>query len=243
MIAYHEILIPDSLSGAELDQRLAMGWYRMHQTIFTTTHLAYEEFYRVHWLRYRVPEISDRTTHRRIRNRNKGFTVTIEDVTYIRADHEELYARYRASINFDGAMSIQQSLIGEEGVYKSIFSTKCISVYDRDKLVAGGYFDLGDDSSASILHFFDPEYKRNSLGKYLMLLTTDYLKAYGYEFYYPGYVLSGNPKMNYKLFIGKEAVEYWDAETSGWRRFKDGILLPEELSERDKLEVLIALLV
>jgi leucyl-tRNA---protein transferase len=225
LIPYYHSLSPDAISGSELDFLLAHGWYRMHQSIFTSSHLHLEESYRVHWLRYPLTEIKNRPSHKRIRNRAKAFRYSIEDLVTIRPDHEALYATYRQSIDFDGAYSIHHSLFGEEDITKNLYKTKCISVYDQDSLIAGGYFDVGATSAASILHFFDPLYKDYSLGKYLILLTADFLKSSGYEYYYPGYVVAGKDKMNYKLFIGKEATQYFDPETISWKYFQENILL------------------
>jgi len=231
---YYYRLNPEALSGNELDQFLALGWYRMHQYIFTVSHIEQDGLYRVHWLRYVLDEIKNHVSHRRIRNRNKDLRFTIEDFTAIRADHVDLHGRYRASIDFDGALSIQECLFGASDPVNNIFNTKCISVFDRDKLVAGGYFDVGENSATSILHFSDPLYKSNSLGKYLILLTLDYLKCNGYTFYYPGYVVEGLPKMNYKLFLGKEDAQYFDPEMVMWRSFEDNILIRHE-SDRNQL--------
>ncbi|MEQ1584482.1 MAG: arginine-tRNA-protein transferase [Cyclobacteriaceae bacterium] len=225
MIPFYHSLSPDAISGSELDFLLAHGWYRMHQSIFTSSHLHLEESYRVHWLRYPLAEIKNRPSHKRIRNRAKDFRYSIEELDSIRPDHEALYTTYRKSIDFDGAYSIHQSLFGEEDTGKNIFKTKCISVYDQDSLIAGGYFDVGATSAASILHFFDPLYKDYSLGKFLMLLTVDFLRSSKYEFYYPGYLVAGIDKMNYKLFIGKEATHYFDPKTISWKHFQQNILL------------------
>jgi leucyl-tRNA---protein transferase len=223
MIPYYDSIYPHELTGGQLDQVLALGWYRMHQSIFATSHVEMGGTYRVHWLRYYVPGISDRATHKRIRNRNKKFHFEIEDLTTIRPDHIQLHSRYRASIDFEGALTIQECLFGGFNK-KNIFNTKCISVFDDDNLIAGGYFDVGDQAAASILHFYDPLYGRYSLGKYLILLTTDFLKANGFEYYYPGYVVEGLSKMNYKLFLGKQEAKYFDPERGTWEYFQDHIL-------------------
>ncbi len=224
MIAYHRTVAPDFLSPPELDQLLSMGWYRMHQNIFTTSHLRDgESFYRVHWLRYPLMEIKEHPSHRRIRNRSRLLFYTIEDFTGTQPFQEELYTRYRAAIDFQGSLSIKQCLFGDNEIEKNIYQTKCISVYDQNKLIAGGYFDMGDKTGTSILHFFDPAYKNKSLGKYMMLLTMDYLKLAGFEFYYPGYLVSGIPKMDYKLFMGKEATQYYEPESKTWRHFHQSI--------------------
>jgi len=222
---YYYRVNPEEIGGAELDQFLALGWFRMHQYIFTASHIEQIELYRVHWLRYALHEIKNHTSHRRIRNRNKDFRYTIEDFTRLRTDHINLHQRYRASIDFDGAWRIEESLFGEADTNKNIYNTKCISVFDGDKLIAGGYFDVGDQAAASILHFFDPDYSHYSLGKYLILLTIDYLKSNHYEFYYPGYLVEGVSKMNYKLFLGKEQAQYFDPETVTWKYFEETILI------------------
>lgn len=224
---YFYSLNPDSIKGSELDLLLSLGWYRMHQHIFACSHLNLEVPYRVYWLRYPLTEINAHTSHKRIRKRCQRFRHTIEVLNTIPDSHELLYINYRQSINFDGAHSIHQSLFGETGGNQNIFKTKCISVFDGERLIAGGYFDVGENSATSILHFFDPYYKYYSLGKYLMLLTVDYLRSTGYTFYYPGYLVSGNPKMNYKLFIGKEATQYFNPETASWLYFQECILVSE----------------
>jgi leucyl-tRNA---protein transferase len=224
LLFYHDRFTPASLTGAQLDQVLALGWYRMHQSIFATSHVELGAQYRVHWLRFPLSEIKRSASHNRILKRSNAFRFAIEDFNSVSSDHAELHKRYRASIDFDGAVSVQDSLFGEAPTDKNIFTTKCISVYDKDILIAGGYFDVGEISAASILHFFDPIYKRFSLGKFLILITIDYLKQHGFTFYYPGYVVEGLSKMNYKLFLGKEAAQYFDPETAIWKKFEDNIL-------------------
>ena len=225
MNPYYNSFHPDELPGSDLDKLLALGWYRMNQTIFTSSHVGLDEIYRVHWLRYLIWDIKIHSSHKRIRSRNKTFHHIIQDFTAIRADHTELHQRYYAFIDFDGALSIEECLFGEQPSTKNIYNTKCITVYDQDQLVAVGYFDVGDKAAASILHFFDPLYKKYSLGKYLILLTIDYLKLNGFDFYYPGYVVEGNDKMNYKLFLGKQEAQYFDPLTGSWKYFKESILV------------------
>jgi arginyl-tRNA--protein-N-Asp/Glu arginylyltransferase len=224
---YYNSIRPKRITGSDLDKLLALGWYRMNQTIFTSSHVGLEEIYRVHWLRYSLNEIKNHVSHRKIYKRNKNARFTIEDFTTIRADHSELHKQYYSSIEFDGAFSIEECLFGEESTDRNIYNTKCISIFEGDRLIAGGYFDVGENAAASILHFFDPLYRKNSLGKFLILLTIDYLKSNGYKFYYPGYVVEGNSKMNYKLFLGKEEAQYFDPATITWKYFQESILIKQ----------------
>jgi leucyl-tRNA---protein transferase len=188
----------------------------MHQQIFTTSHIQLDEVYRVHWLRYAISELCTHYSHKRIYRRTNNFRTCITDFTFT-DEQRELHAVYRASIDFDGAPSITDCLFSSEDECPSIFNTKTIAVHDGAKLIACGYFDVGNKSAASILHFFDPNYARNSLGKYLILLTISYLRENGYEYYYPGYVVEGNPKMDYKFFLGKEQAQYFDPVLADWR--------------------------
>ncbi len=233
MEPYYYSIRPEALEGTELDRFLAMGWYRMHQGIFTSSHLELDQPYRVHWLRYALKELDDRGSHKRIRNRNKSFHYTIEDFNGIREDQRELHRRYRASIDFDGAITIEDCLFGSQETRQNIYNTKVISVFDGDRLIAGGYFDVGATAAASILHFFDPRHYRYSLGKYLILLTVDYLIGHGYEYYYPGYVVEGLDKMNYKLFLGREIAQYFDPESIVWNKFHERILIKQHPQQED----------
>lgn len=243
LIAYHHSERPEALSGADLDRYLAAGWFRMHQEVFTTTHLfSGDQAYRVHWLRFAIKSIQDRSSHRRLRRRNALFQVSIAEARGIPSSHEALYATYRASIDFEGADSVTHALFGDEPNASNIFQTKCITISDGSRPVAVGYFDTGLRSGASILHFFDPEYRRYSLGKYLILLTLDYLRNQGMEYYYPGYVVAGKEKMNYKLFLGRSHATYFDPTSASWRPFHERLLQSEKLSEMDRLNLALALL-
>ena len=77
---------PKSLSPTEFDNYLSKGWYRMHQYIFSISHLLdFENFVvnRVWWLRFNVANIQSHRSHRRIRKLNAGFEVVIEKFTSV----------------------------------------------------------------------------------------------------------------------------------------------------------------
>lgn len=227
---YYDSFVPSELSGDQLDTLLSLGWYRMNQYVFCTSHIEHDQQpYRVHWLRFPIRNLIRQSSHIKIRSRNKRFRFVIESFGIIRDDHEELYRRYRDSITFNGALTIQDSLFGDYSTERNIFSTKCISIFDENKLIAGGYFDVGVEGAASILHFFDPTYSRYSLGKFLILITIDYLKDQRFQYYYPGYVVEGLSKMNYKLFLGNERAEYFDPLTISWKPFHEDLLVRKEI--------------
>jgi arginine-tRNA-protein transferase len=234
VLPYFDSIHPESINGHALDQLLAFGWYRMHQTLFTCSHIGANDEHRVHWLRFDVGQIKRHDSHQRIRRKNRSFRFTIQPLKSVDEAAIELYDRYYASIDFDGASSIQRCLWGDENPAANIFDTKCISIFDQSKLIAVGYFDCGDKAAASILHGYHPDYKRYSLGKYLILLTLDYLRANHYRYYYPGYVIEGLDKMDYKLFLGKDQAEYFKPETLSWEFFKDELLVRDSIHKKLK---------
>lgn len=226
---YYEVLKPTQCTGKEFDILLSLGWYPMGQTIFTTSHLFRDEDtspLKVNWLRYPVDSVRERASHRRICSKNRNFEMEMTDIFVHKAELDALYKKYLGSVDFDGYSTIEEATCSDDGL--NIYKTKAIIVREGDRIISCGIFHLGAASVASILHFYDPEYNRYSPGKYLILKTMDYCRLKGIEWYYPGYVIQGNPKMNYKLFLGHDIAQYYHPEPnplSGvWLPFKSELL-------------------
>jgi len=143
-----------------------------------------------------------------------------------KAELDALYEKYLRSVDFDGYSSIEKATYCENGL--NIYKTKAIIIKEGDRIISCGIFHRGLTSVASILHFYDPEYYRFSPGKYLILKTLDFCRKQGIEWYYPGYVIQGNPKMNYKLFLGREVAQYYYPEphplSGSWLPFRSELL-------------------
>jgi len=60
------------------------------------------------------------------------------------------------------------------------------------------------------------------------LFTISHL-AEEFELYYPGYVVAGRPKMDYKLFLGREFAEYFNPQNGLWSPFNSSILLEDPI--------------
>ncbi len=204
---------PEILSPEELDAYLAQGWYRMGQTIFTTHFLCFgERFYSALWVRLPLRGYRFRKSLRKLIRRNRSkFTVRIR-AAIIDREKEQLYQRYKA--NFPGllAPSLRESLL--DGEEFNIFRTYEIAVYRGDRLVAASFFDLGREGVASILGMYDPDFQRYSLGFFTMLMEIEYALEKGYAYYYPGYVVPGYPRFDYKLRIGE--VSFFQFSDASW---------------------------
>jgi len=205
---YPEIMRPE-----ELDAYLARGWYRMGQTIFTTHFLCFgEQFYSAVWVRLPLRGYSFRKSLRKIIRRvQRDFTVSFQPAQIDR-DKEHLYRRYKAAFPGMLAPSLSDSLL--DGEEFNIYDTYEVTVHDGERLIAASFFDLGQDSIASIMGIYDPAYSKYSLGIFTMLMEIAFAQENHYEYYYPGYVVPGYTRFDYKLRIGD--VSYYDLAARDW---------------------------
>jgi arginyl-tRNA--protein-N-Asp/Glu arginylyltransferase len=214
-----DIAFPKKIHGSLLDDYLAIGWYRIGQIIFTTDYLQHPEGWRrVFWLRFCLDKFWFRQKQEKLLYTNRHFDVQIKPLV-ITDELESLYQAYSRQLDFEVSPTLQSnlfnySLIEDPG--HSVFDSELIEVRDHGRLIAAGIFDKGEKSIAGILNFFDPAYKKCSPGKWLMLLKIKYALERGLKFYYPGYIVAGWPKFDYKLFPGKDAAEIYDPQIQAW---------------------------
>ena len=219
----NNIYYPETLNGAELDGFLEMGWYRMGQSVFTTHFLTTKDYsYRVFWLRYNLKKIAFSKSWQRLKTRNNQFNVEIKPLE-ITAEIEDLYAAYKTGIHFQAAPSVYYWLYEDQSNY-NVFNTEIIEVRDKNKLIAVGIVDLGSESIAGIMNFYHPDYKKYSLGKYLMRLKIEQAQRRNFRLYYPGYIVFQRPEFDYKLSFDKSSTEVFIPETGGWQLYQSELI-------------------
>jgi len=205
------------LPGDFLDYYLAQGYYRMGQNLFTCQFLPLETgLYTTHWLRLAVASVAYGPKQRHLFRLNERFAVTVRSFR-LTPEYEALYALYYQSIDFDANPSLGDLLL--EGSSHNVFDTHVLEVRDGERLIAAGVFDHGTDALAGIVNFYDPAYRKHSLGKYLMLLKLENARRHGLGYYYPGYLVHNYPKFDYKLWACPAATEVFNARTHQWRIF------------------------
>lgn len=205
------------MRGSELDLYLSLGYFRMHQDVFTCRYLIYDHtILPVHWLRFDLANIEFKSKQRALLRRNAAFSVVAQPFA-ITPEMQSLFNRYRNAVDFEAPESVEFWLMGG-GTYNA-FDTYAIEVRDGDRLIAVGIFDHGTESIAGIMNFYDPDYRKHSLGKFLMLQKIIYARQQHKLYYYPGYLVSNYPKFDYKLFPGEEATEVFDDNTGQWLSF------------------------
>lgn len=213
---------PNYLTQAALDEYLSKGWYRMGQGIFTCHFLCFgERIYSAIWLRLSLDQHKFKKRQRKLFNRNADFRIEIAPLR-IDKQKEALYQKYRW-YRFRGniSTSLKESLF--DGGRKNIYQTMECCVYDKDKLIAASFFDVGNYSIASILGMYDPDYAKLSLGNFTMLAEMRFGMENDFKYYYPGYIVPGYSRFDYKVNIG--AVDYFNVGQQKWLPYNG---LPED---------------
>jgi arginyl-tRNA--protein-N-Asp/Glu arginylyltransferase len=206
-------LQPEHISPEQLDDFLASGWYRMGQMIFTTHFLNFGYgFLSSIWIRLPLEGFSFGKSNQKLIRKNLGrFRCAFREAS-LGPEKDALFEHYRQHFPETLPSSLQESLL--EGERSSIFNTMEFVVYDEDRLVAASFFDLGKTSIASILGMYHPDYARYSLGFFTILMEIQFGIENGFSLFYPGYVVPGNPRFDYKLRIG--SVDYFNLQKQAW---------------------------
>jgi arginine-tRNA-protein transferase len=206
--------------GDTLDHALATGYFRMGNDIFTTHEVFVSNYGNgaiydpVFWLGLNIKKMKETPSTKKIWKKCAGFSFCIE-LAEITEEIESLYSLYLNSVNFDGYPSCKDCIPALNNP-EDVFDTYMIKIFDQDLLIAVGFFDRGEKSLMSVLHFYHPNYKRYSLGKFLMLLTMDFAQSAKMDFVYPGYMTINGTKMDYKVFPQKEAIEVYLSKDNSW---------------------------
>src|SRR5262245_55429246 len=120
---FEQVRYPQYLKPKQLDQLLAIGWFRMGQSIFTTNYVMFEKgIYRTVWLRHVLKDYVLTSTFTKLRKRNKDIRVEIKQAC-ITETHENLFALYKSSISFEASSSLQQLLNGYVYTPAQIYNT------------------------------------------------------------------------------------------------------------------------
>ena len=235
---FAQVHCPEILLPVELDQYLERGWFRMGQTIFTTNFLNFKNnFYSAVWLRIPLAEFSKNKTQQKLLKKNEGFSAKIQPAA-ITPEKEALFSAYKQNIPFEASTSLHALLFGKKSNH-NIYNTQEINIYEGNKLIAAGFFDLGKTSAAGISSIYDPAYKKYSLGKHLIYLKIEHCKEIGLHYFYPGYFVPGYPLFDYKLEIGKSALQYLEFTSSQWKSIANFSIARSPLQQmQDKLKLL-----
>ncbi len=214
---------PGRIKGTLLDKYLEKGWYRTGCVIFTTHYLAPfndDAKFRVYWLRYLVNKVQPSSTAKKLMLLNKNFTVSYKRFA-LTAELDALHKRYAASVKFAACQDLETILVD---IYNDVYDSFMIEVRDDGKLIAVGVLDLGNNAIEGIINIYDPDYKKHSLGKYLILMKYRFCVAHNIPYYYPGYYMPEHPLFHYKLFLDTASTEVYVPETDLWMGYDEFVM-------------------
>lgn len=230
-IADYEFMF--KLSPKKLDRLLSMGYFRNANIMFQSQVICIDGILDdVYNVRIDLSDHSFSKSIRKIARKNTSRFQYIIRKALLEEDKERLFQAHKG--RFKGILykSLEQMLFGDSPI--RLFDTHEISIYDGDRLVAFSFFDVGNDSIASILGVFDAEYSAYSLGIYTMYLEVCWAKERDFKFYYPGYILRYNKMFDYKLRVGD--FQFYNWNNGLWER-KEEILELITLGEKLKIEL------
>lgn len=207
------------VDGKKLDYFLNQGFYRIGNRIFTTDFAVIDDVYHhVFWLRTNLALVGSNKNIQQYVKKMQPFTISFMPAA-ITQEAETLFKAYCSVINFDFSESIAHYLLPVEPT--PIFDTRMIEVRDKGKLIALGYFDVGQKSIAGIMNMYHPDYKKYSLGKCLMWLKMNFATQHNMDFYYTGYISLQSTKFDYKLFPNSNAVEVFLPQQQIWHAYNN----------------------
>lgn len=206
--------IPEHIEGELLDRCLERGFYRMQQDMFTTNLIVQEDkVMPVYWLRTRLDLFQPSASTREILRKNKRFSKVVRPFQYSR-ELEDLFALYKTGIVFKPSETVASYLFEEEKTDR--FNTWMIELRDRGLLIGVGIFDRGKNSVAGIMNIYHPDYKKYSIGKWLMLQKMEFALQQNLSFYYTGYISPETVRFDYKLFPSTNCIEIWNPDAEVW---------------------------
>lgn len=202
------------IAPERLDSLLAKGWRHFGEHFYRYNLGWYQNDIRaVIPVRIRLADFSFSKSQRRILNKNRDLQTVIRPIE-ITPDTVEMFERHRWRFADHIPLTIYTFLSVEPAVIPC--EALEIAVYEREKLLAKSFLDVGTNSVSSIYGIFEPEEISRSLGILTMLLEIDYALKNSKKFYYHGYIYEGNSFYDYKKrFRNLEKFDWKE----NWKKF------------------------
>lgn len=180
----------------QLDLLLADGWRHFGERFFRYNIGFHENELRpVLPLRIRLAEFKVSKSQRRVLRKNQDLRIVFRPIE-ITAEKQDLFERHKQRFSHAVPDSLYDFLSTEPANVPSEALEVC--VYERNKLLAASFFDVGARAVSAVCAMFEPSEISRSPGIFTMLLTIDFASKNGKTFYYPGYAYEGNSFYDYK---------------------------------------------
>lgn len=202
------------VSPQQYDFLLAEGWRHFGQYFYRyNLGYLYNEFRFVIPLRILLANYKLTKSKRRILRKNQDLQTIIRPILLDDEKHE-LFERHKKRFDHGIPDSIYSFLDADAA------NTPCkaleFCVYDKDKLLAVSFLDIGETSVSSTYAMFEPTITKRSLGIFTMLLEINYAIETGKTFYYQGYAYEGESFYDYKKQLNSLECYDW---YGNWEKF------------------------
>ncbi len=177
------------------DKLSRVGFRRSHNLVYTPV---CHECSACLAVRNVVEEFKPSNSQRRILRINQNLVVN-ESPAKATNERFELFSLYQDKRHTGGDMATMdyydfQALIEETPVVTSHIDFH----NEHGMLIAGCLVDIMEDGLSAVYSYFDPTYKKNSLGSYIILWLIQKTKQLSLPYLYLGYWVKGSQKMTYK---------------------------------------------
>jgi arginine-tRNA-protein transferase len=178
------------LDGYELEELLSHGWRKFGLYYFRPRCQCSECIP----IRILAQKFTLSREHRRISRKNDDVKVHFKALEY----RDEIYDMYKEhSLARFGKIADKR-----ESFIDSFFVPSCPSAqsefYLDGNLVAVGFVDISDKALSSVYFIYRTSVTKRRMGTFGMIQEIEYARKSGLEFYYPGYYIKDNARMNYK---------------------------------------------
>ncbi len=233
------IYYSDSLSPQKYDKLLASGFFRGGNFLYKSDFICFDEqISAVINIRLKLDAYQISRSKRKLINKTQNKFTVIMNPAQLTNAKEELYQRFKKRFSGFVYHSLEEFLFGFDEL--PLYNTYEMCVYDGEQLLAFSLFDIGNNSMASLLAVYDPDYKKHSLGTFTLFYEIDYALRQNLKFYYPGYILDNNSAFDYKLDIG--AMQYYNDNRRWSKLADDKKIQAKTLSLNNKFDDMEALL-
>ena len=148
-------------------------------------------------VRIPVGEFAASRNQLRTWRRNRELSINRMPAEYDQ-EHFDLYRHYLAGRHTGGGMDNPSESNYMEFLTSSWSDTYFYEMRLEGKLLCVAVVDYMENAMSAVYTFFDPDYTRNSLGRFAILFELEEARKLGMDWLYLGYWIEGCGKMEYK---------------------------------------------
>jgi arginyl-tRNA--protein-N-Asp/Glu arginylyltransferase len=209
-----DAFICDSVPAEAMDGLWAAGWRHFGRYFFrySTQPGEHGDAQTITPLRIDLVRFTPSKSQRRVLRKNADLKW---EITPVRLDNElrAMFQRHKERFSYNVPDTLE-TFLGHDPV-SGPCECHMLRVFEKDRLIAASFFDVGKTAASSVYGIFEPEQSKRSLGIFTMLLEVQHCREAGLKWLYPGYATHESSAYDYKKqFHGTEMLDW---STGEWR--------------------------